>query len=165
MFVLHKWNSSQKQAEYMQAQKQKKDFCRRCNKRVWATTTSNWFQFSFDGFAWNHADDIDEAHVVKLVKSSTFSYEQAWHRLAALYTIYRTKPLLIVLLSTIYVPYMSFIRIVLTLSRCAYYRIYNYMCVPELLLYSFLLICHPNSPFIAETLLLCNWKTLFAGHL
>ncbi|OEL25638.1 DNA mismatch repair protein MSH5 [Dichanthelium oligosanthes] len=36
-------------------------------------------------------DGNDEAPVVKLMKSSTFSYEQAWHRLAALYTIYKTR--------------------------------------------------------------------------
>jgi hypothetical protein len=114
MFVSHQWSSSQKQAQYMQAQKRKKHFCRPYNEMVWATTTSsNWFQFSFDGFAWDHADDNDEAPVVKLMKSSTFSYEQAWHRLAALYTIYRTRPFLIALLSIIYMPYMSTIRIVL----------------------------------------------------
>lgn len=45
---------------------------------------NHYLLFSFDGFAWNHADSNDEAHVVKLMKSSTFSYEQAWHRLAAL---------------------------------------------------------------------------------
>jgi hypothetical protein len=42
----------------------------------------------FDGFAWNHTDNNDEAPVVKLMKSSIFSYEQAWHRLVALYTVY-----------------------------------------------------------------------------
>ncbi|AQK94588.1 Nuclear pore complex protein NUP205 [Zea mays] len=35
-------------------------------------------------------DGNGEAPVVKLTKSSTFSYEQAWHRLAALYTVHKT---------------------------------------------------------------------------
>jgi DNA mismatch repair protein MSH5 len=52
-----------------------------------------YFKLSFDSFVWNHTDSNDEAPVVKLMKSSTFSYEQAWHRFAALCTVYLiTRP-------------------------------------------------------------------------
>lgn len=59
----------------------------------------------FDGFAWNHADGNGEAPVVKLTKSSTFSYEQAWHRLAALYTVHKTWHFLNIVRSVISVAY------------------------------------------------------------
>lgn len=89
ILVLHQSNFSQNRAQYTQAQKQKKHFCRLYNEMVWPQPLLRTDVFiSFDGFAWNHADGNDEAPVVKLMKSSTFSYEQAWHRLVALSTVH-----------------------------------------------------------------------------
>eukprot|EP00267_Zea_mays_P045895 XP_020398228.1 DNA mismatch repair protein MSH5 [Zea mays] len=50
-------------------------------------------------------DGNGEAPVVKLTKSSTFSYEQAWHMLAALYTVHKTWHFLNIVRSVISVAY------------------------------------------------------------